>query len=216
MTSSCFKISGSAWIAVLSFVAWLAATHTSTAATIIPGTDPGVTSAFDYTQMTSIVPSHSQVNGSFDIRDMFGGNFGIGQAIFQDTGTTTIYSVTFTLNAPIELMGYTLYLQNDGDDINRALSRFELLDGTTVLSDVIVSSTYDATYGSHSIAIQDTFASVIASTFTARFYGGASAFNGVRVHDLDAIVVPEPSSSALLLGAGPLAMAFARRRLRQK
>ena len=212
MHAALFKISGSPFLAASALGAWLVAGQTSWAATIAAAVDPGISTAFDYTNLTNITPSHPQVSGSFDVRDMFGGNFGTGHAIFQDTGSATTYEVTFTLSNAFLLTGYNLYLQNDGDDLSRSLNRFQLLQGATILSDVSVTSAYNTAYGSHSIVIQDSFAPVTAATFTARFYGIASTFNGVRVHELDA--VPEPTTN-FLLGAAALALAFARRRARE-
>lgn len=213
MKSSRFKINRSVWIAALSFAGWLAAAPAATAATIVSAIDPETPSAFEYTHLVNIMTTHPQVRDDFDVRDMFGGQFGIGQAIFQDTPfEATTYAVTFTLDAPIELMGYTVYLQNDGNDVSRGLSRFQLLMGDTVLSDVNVSSTFNATYGTHFIAISDTFEPVEGTTFTVRFFGLTSEFNGVRVHEIDAVVVPEPSLGTLLLGVGAGAFTLTRRR----
>lgn len=209
------------------------------AGTITSTTDPGNTpgDVFDIAQGT-VVNSNSPLMDGLDVRDLFGGAFGIGNesgnVIFSNTNSnpwsgsnnSLDYFVTFTTSSPINLAGYTLYLADDMNDTsNRTVTRFRLFASgdSTPISDVTIlnpgQTDYNAAYGSDLVAVSDSFSAVSANTFTAVFSANSSATSdaiGPRVLELDGFsgvsaqgAVPEPGSLTLL-SAGLLGLLLTR------
>ena len=73
---------------------------------------------------------------------------------------------------------------------------------------VVIGPGYDHTYGWFSVTMDS------ASTFTLNSYGYNSTKNAAAIAGQGAVAgVPDTGSTAALLGAGVVALAFARRRL---
>jgi hypothetical protein len=195
--------------------------------------DPGRTPSnpFDYSNLT-VTSNSPTYNAQSDVRDIFGGSFSTleapGRTIFADhPGQPTTYDVFFTLNSPIALAGYSLFLGEDGGSLNRSATNFELLANGKVVSNVALAaqgSDYAVRFGSDSIQVSDTFAPVSASTFEAIFTSNIGFNNGIRVLGFQAqagtifqpssqAISPEPSSISLALLAGVAFVAFFRRRV---
>jgi len=141
-----------------------------------------------------------------------------GRTIFADNANVvTNYQVSFTTNSAATITGYTLYLREDGpNSINRSATNFELIANGQVISNVALATLgqdYFVKFGSSDIIkVTDSFAPVTATSFQAIFTSNNSAFNGVRVYELDAQAVPEPSTIRLGLLGGLVLVAFIRRR----
>jgi PEP-CTERM motif len=182
-----------------------------------------------------VVTSSSPVIDFYDIRNIFGGNFGHGgepgNALFKDMNSNpwpvsnnlADYFVTFSVTR--SLSGYRLFLEDDfNGTANRTVSRFRLFQtgNTTPLSDVTIldqgQMNYLTTWGSDSIALSDSFNPVRGGSFTAVFTSNSLAnptAQGPRVVEFDGIdppatSTPEPST-LLLLSMGLLGLLFTRK-----
>ena len=186
-----------------------------------PG-DPGASPSnpFDYTNI-NITSNSTTYSAASDIRDIFGGTFSTmeqpGRTIFADNANVvTNYQVSFTTSAAATITGYSLYLREDGpNSINRSATNFELFANGQMISNVALATLgqdYFVKFGSDIIKVTDSFAPVTATSFQAIFTSNNSAFNGVRVYELDAQAVPEPSTIRLGLLGGLVLVAFIRRR----
>ena len=185
---------------------------------------------FQYTNL-NITGSSPVVSGS-DVRDMFGGHFGsFGDAtIFVSNGVAGFdYTVSFTTTSPINLSAYSLYLAEDTPAFGstegaRSVTRFRLLAGSTIISDVLLlnaGQTYAGRYGAADLGgiagllMNDTFAPVTSSSFQAIFTSNNFGNNGPRVLELDAVgtiaPVPEPSTMMPMLVIVVLGCISARR-----
>ena len=203
----------------------------SASAVITPSGDPGRTpsNVFDYSNLT-VTSNSATYNAQSDIRDLFGGSFSTleapGRTIFADhPGQLTTYDVFFTLNSPVSLTGYSLYLAEDGaNSLNRSATNFELLANGNVISNVAITGggqSYAVKFGSDSISVSDSFAPVSATTFEAIFTSNIGFNNGIRVLGFQAVGGsqgaasgnPEPSTISLALLAGVAFAAFYRRRI---
>jgi len=190
--------------------------------TSYPG-DPGrsSTNPFDYTNI-NITSNSATYSAASNIKDIFGDNLSTmeqpGRTIFADNANVvTNYQVSFTTNSAATITGYSLYLREDGpNSINRSATNFELIANGQVISNVALATLgqdYFVKFGSTDIIkVTDSFAPVTATSFQAIFTSNNSAFNGVRVYELDAQAVPEPSTIRLGLLGGLVLVAFIRRR----
>jgi hypothetical protein len=178
----------------------------SASAVFTPGVhDPGrnASNPFDYTNIT-ITSSAATFAGS-DVRDIFGGSFSPmeapGRTVFADTpNVVTTYQVSFTTSAPVSISGFSLLLKEDstGTDL-RSATNFQLIAYSNVISNVALVSpgqSYFINFGSDFLEVSSTFAPITANSFQAIFTTNNSAFNGMRVYELDAQAVPSALHSS--------------------
>jgi PEP-CTERM motif len=199
---------------------------TASASTVfIPGVhDPGRPNAsnpFDYTNIT--ITSNSATFAGSDVRDIFGGTFSTmeapGRTVFADNpNVVTAYQVSFTTSAPVSISGFSLFLKEDSTATDlRSATDFQLKANGNLITDAVIGSpgqSYFVNFGSDFLEVSATFAPVTASSFQAIFTSNNSAFNGIRVYELDAqaVAVPEPTTIRLALLSGLVLVAFVRRR----
>jgi hypothetical protein len=198
---------------------------TASASTVFtPGVhDPGRPNAsnpFDYTNIT--ITSNSATFAGSDVRDIFGGTFSTmeapGRTVFADTNPNVItnYQVSFTTNAPVSISGFSLFLKEDSTSTDwRSATDFQLKANGNLITDAVIGSpgqSYFVNFGSDYLEVSATFAPITASSFQAIFTSNNSAFNGIRVYELDAQAVPEPATIRLALLSGLVLVAFVRRR----
>jgi hypothetical protein len=168
--------------------------------------------------------------GGFDARDLFGGSFGTygyeqHDVIFangQPAGT--VNAVDVTLDAPVSLTNFNLFLEDDGAGGNRSATEFKLFADGQLVDDVPILNTfgnesYTSAYGSNYLNISDTMAGLpLASDYTLEFIqnqdaGGSSGIRALEFQASGASSVPEPASIAGLLLSGVGLCARRRRRV---
>ena len=196
---------------------------TASASTVFtPGVhDPGrsASNPFDYTNIT--ITSNSATFAGSDVRDIFGGSFSTmeiaGRTVFADNANVvTAYQVSFTTSAPVSISGFSLYLKEDSTATDlRSSTGFQLKANGNMISNVAIGSagqSYSINFGSDYLEVSSSFAPVTASSFQAIFMSNNNTYNGIRVYELDAQAVPEPTTIRLALLSGLVLVAFARRR----
>jgi uncharacterized membrane protein len=153
--------------------------------------------AFDYQNIS--VTSNTPLISGFDIRDLFGGEFGTtspegpGHIGFVDRRAGQVDTVTFTTPSPVTLTGFSLVLNEDNgfDGVgSRSVTNFALAVGNTTVADVPIiptGGTYLSSYGADQITVTVTFAAVTGTTFTATFTANNMEFTGPRAFGLEAI-----------------------------
>ena len=183
------------------------------------------TDAWDVSQGATIL-SNSPVHGGFDIRDMFGGNFGttpgdIGNTIFADGyPAQTVHTVAWQTQSPVTLSGCNLFANHDGTGNGsiRSLSEFVLQykDSSNTWQTLIDFSPpfpyMDNGYGVLARSLAFIGGPVTAQNFMAFFtqYDISYAPRIVELDAVAAIATPLPGT-LVLLSSGMLGLVGWRR-----
>lgn len=146
-------------------------TATTNAAMIIPNSSIPLSnpaSVFDYSHSGNSYSSGTEFNGfgSYDIRDLFGGQFGTtepGDVIFPDDQPIgTVDTVLVTLASPVSITSFDFWCTEDTNGTgHRSMREFKLFAGSTLLDDVQIlntsgNQTYTNVYGGPDIEVSDT------------------------------------------------------------
>jgi hypothetical protein len=131
-----------------------------------------------------------------------------GAAFFaEDLPSGTIHWLEWTTPSPVTVVGYNLFANSDNNPSYpgaRGFSNFRLLvQNPTTLSYDLVDSFATGSLD-YDLVFSRNFAPVTGDHFRAEFTQTASADNGYvqgpRVRELDAIAVPEPTTTVAVTG----------------
>lgn len=142
-----------------------------------------------------VVSSHSTLANGSNITDMFGASNSTVEAtntLFRSTGTN---SVAFSTPTPIWIIGYRVWLNEDG---YRRLSSFRFSVGDSAanlvqVANIPLASPFESNYGNLAIRVTDYFEPRYATHFSASFVSRSGTSFGARVNEIEAITAPSPN-----------------------
>jgi hypothetical protein len=181
-----------------------------------------LTDLWDTSQGSTVVTHTGTLSGAvFDIRNMFGFGGAGGQTLFADyRGAGYVHAVEWQTSAPVTLLSFSLWAQNEGMD-RRAFNRFTLFSDSGGTWQEIYDTGPGFSYPSTpALNLEQDVTPVTAQDFRAEFvqapYTSGNA-SGPRILELDGFdtyldgSVPEPATLSLL-ALGGLAVLRRRRR----
>ena len=190
---------------------------------VAPASGTPVPSNSDLWEGAEIVSVNYGAFPGFDFRDVFGGDYGTntwnehpGWAIFEnDHPEGTVFTIAWRTAAPVSFNTFAFFTTGDiytshgisSDPSRRSISHFVLkAGGETVYDSDVVQPADQWLVVSAALG-----RSVLAQDFSAEFTQAGR--EGPRIIELDALSIPEPGTTWLLLGGAlVLVGAYDRRR----